>query len=166
MLKAVHPGNIGCFMSLSQQYEAEFGYLTGKRPNGAGLYAITLPDATHEAWLAEDHAGLPVGFAVVDIGRERWDIAEFYIVPALRKQQIGKRLARAVFERYPGPWQVRQIQGAEGAYRFWIAAISEYSGGQYTDAVENDPEWGIVRIQRFDSPVTAPEEKGAANADE
>lgn len=151
MLKLVTSNNLQCFMNLSQQYEAEFGRLTGKRPHADGLYAITVPDATHESYLAYVEDGGPAGFVVVDTGRVAYDIAEFYVIPALRKSQVGRRMAERIFERYPGSWQVRQIEGAEDAYRFWVAVISAFSGGAYTDTVESDPDWGQVRIQRFHS---------------
>ncbi len=151
MLKSVNDENRNCFVNLSQQYEAEFGHLTGKRPDADGLYQITLPDAAHEAYLAADEAGQPVGFAVVDTGRERFDIAEFYVIPALRKGQIGRKMAEALFDRYPGAWQIRQIEGADGAYRFWQSVIAAYAAGDYTDDIEADDAWGQVRIQRFES---------------
>lgn len=149
MLIPVNHYNMQCFFNLSQQYEAEFGRLTGKRPGADGLYTITLPDETHEAYLVCDENGNPMGFAVVDTGREAFDVAEFYVIPALRRQQIGHQMAAQLFDRYPGPWQVRQIAGADGAYRFWSAVIAAYTKGAFTDSVEDDPEWGQVRIQRF-----------------
>jgi len=149
MLRPVNTENITCFMNLSQQYEAEFGGLTGKQPNGDGLYRITWPDETHEAYLAYDEAGSPLGFAVVDVGRDIYDVAEFYVIPALRKQHVGRRMAELLFDRYPGSWQVRQIEGAEAAYRFWLAVVASYAGGDYTDTVEADEEWGRVKVQRF-----------------
>jgi len=139
----------GCYAQLSQHYEAEFSPLTGKTPDKQGFYAIMPLDPTHIGYLACLQQGLPVGFAVVDIGRERFDIAEFYVIPTHRKFGYGRTFAFHIFDLYPGPWQVRQIAGADRAHNFWMSVIREYSQGQMTHDVEDDPDWGSVQIQRF-----------------
>lgn len=153
VLQAVTPLNWGCFINLSQQYEAEFGRLTGKLPDKEGRYRITLPDETHDAYLALGEDGSPWGFAVICTGIDSYDMAEFYVIPALRKHRIGIQMAWQLFDLYPGSWQVRQIEGADDACRFWLSVISTYTGGAYSDGTEADAEWGQVRIQRFDSGV-------------
>lgn len=149
MLRAVNDENWQCFVNLSQQYEAEFGGLTGKLPGCDGLYQITLADGEHDAYVAYGNDGNPAGIAVVGTREGFYDMAEFYVIPALRKKGLGAKIAAMMFDRYPGSWQVRQIKGADGAYRFWVSVVSAYSQGVYSDDTEADPEWGQVRIQRL-----------------
>ena len=148
-VERIHTPSLSCYHHLSQHYEAEFSPLTGKVPSLEGLYEVTPIDDAHEGYLARLSDGTPVGFAVVSVGQEYSDIAEFYVIPTHRKHGYGRDLAFHVFDLYPGPWQVRQIAGADKAHAFWVAVIREYSGGQLTNGVEEDPEWGKVRIQRF-----------------
>ncbi len=133
---------------LSQNYEAEFSPLTKKRPNSHGLYEYTKCDSIHEGYLFWN-GKIPVGFVIVNIGLPLLDIAEFYIIPSERRFGYGKHLAHWTFSQYPGNWQVRQIEGADWAYKFWVRAISSFSDGNFTDTKENDSEWGLVSIQRF-----------------
>lgn len=148
MLVKINSKNINCYRNLSQNYEAEFSPLTGKLPNSKGLYEITELDKTHEGYIYYD-CDRPIGFVVVDTGREIFDIAEFYIVPSHRRKGTGKIIASQIFDLYQGNWQVRQIKGADIAYSFWITTICEYTKGNFTDTIELDTEWGIVRIQKF-----------------
>jgi predicted acetyltransferase len=151
LIKKIDPTVIDCYANLSQHYEAEFSPLTGKVPSRHGLYEITPIDENHDGYLARLSDGTPVGFAVVNVGNTYSDIAEFYVIPTYRKHGLGRDLAFHVFDLYPGAWQVRQISGADKAHIFWISVISEYTNGRLTNSIENDPEWGTVRIQRFHS---------------
>lgn len=93
----------------------------------------------------------PTGFVLKGMVNGRSDIAEFYILPCYRKRGFGKLLAFAVFDRFPGPWQVRQILGAENALAFWRRTIHEYTHGNYTEDQINDPHWGLITRQLFES---------------
>jgi predicted acetyltransferase len=139
------------FLAFSQHYEAEFSRITGKLPDGTGHYEFTdEKPGKYEGWMLS--AGSQIsGFAVIDISRERFDVAEFYIIPTHRRSALGREFASALFDHYKGPWQVRQIKGAEYARAFWVDVIRHYSRGQYSDEVTDDPEWGEVYIQIFES---------------
>jgi len=150
-IEKIDASSLACYANLSQHYEAEFSSLTGKVPGSDGLYEITPLDESHEGYLARQSDATPVGFVVVNVGQEYSDIAEFYVIPTHRKHGYGLDLSFHVFDLYPGAWQVRQISGADKAHAFWVAVISEYSGGQLTNGIQDDPEWGQVRIQRFQS---------------
>jgi len=149
MLIPIDNSNLECYFNLSQHYEADFSSLTGKRPNSRGLYDVTPIHPTHPGYLWVLSDSTPAGFLVVDTGKERLDIAEFYVIPTERKKGLGRKMAFAAFDKYPGKWQVRQISGAEKAYAFWVSVISQYTSGDFTNATEPDEEWGRVRIQKF-----------------
>ena len=150
-IKKVTEKNLPLFFNLSQQYEAEFCRITKKLPNGKGLYKITSPKKNkYEGWIARDGKQV-VGFAVIDLSRNKFDVAEFYIVPAVRKQMYGHAFAVLLFDSYPGSWQVRQIKGAEYARDFWVAVIKRYTSGVYKSSTIRDSEWGAVYIQIFSS---------------
>ncbi|WP_320173117.1 hypothetical protein [Maridesulfovibrio sp.] len=149
--KEVNDSNIGIFNNLMQNYEAEFSAITGKHPDRQGLYEL---DVT----ISEEHPGYllyegdnPIGFAVLGKHSEINDVAEFYIVPSFRRREFGKKFAFELFNLCPGPWQVRQIEGADRAKVFWRMIINEYTGGQYSEVKEDDPYWGPVTKQEFHS---------------
>ena len=152
----ITPANSHIFEVFEQDYEAEFSAITKKEPNVEGRFAI-------EADWREPNSGYycyinshPAGFAIRGITDGRSDIAEFYILPCYRKKGLGKEMAFAIFDLFPGPWQVRQISTAKDAIAFWQAIIHEYTHGNYTEDLTDDPHWGIVVRQLFHSRTKKP----------
>lgn len=141
--------NLEVFKNLVQSYEAEFSSLTGKLPNEFGVFKIdTFPQSPYVGYLLYHHK-IPVGFCVANVENEIKDVAEFYIVPVMRKKNLGSQLAGMVFNQYPGQWQVRQIKGATDALRFWQCVIKKYTQNQFEESVVQDAHWGVVTRQRF-----------------
>lgn len=98
--------------------------------------------------------GRPVGFALV-LGRSRLtgtvgvhDVAEFFVMRRYRRQGVGYAAARAVFDAFRGPWEVRQREENVEATRFWREAIGRYTAGAYTEVRYDEPAWKGV-VQRF-----------------
>jgi predicted acetyltransferase len=77
-----------------------------------------------------------------------FDMAEFFVLRAYRRQGIGLAAAHTLFDRFRGPWEVRQRDENVAATAFWRRAIGAYTGDHYTELRWNGPEWtGLV--QRF-----------------
>ena len=136
-------------MNLIQAYEAEFSIITKKNPDEGGLYPLDTPiDQHHDAFLLYK-GDMPIGFVVKGVADGRHDICEFYIIPTKRGKRIGETFAHEIFNRYKGAWQVRQIEGASLARKFWRKTISEFTSNNYEETTENDPYWGVVTRQVF-----------------
>jgi predicted acetyltransferase len=137
---------------LTQAYEAEFSKITQKLPNQDGVFEPdTLIDENHEGYLLFNDDQIPIGFCIKGTVGTCHDISEFYIIPALRKNGWGKRFAFAIFNKYRGPWQVRQIMGADRARKFWQSSIQDYTSGQFEEVLSSDPDWGQVFLQTFEN---------------
>jgi predicted acetyltransferase len=80
-----------------------------------------------DGWLA--------GVALVKSGSEVsdsenvWDLAEFFIVRAHRRQGIGMKIAHELWRRFPGRWEVRVMPSNGAALKFWHVAIATFSRG-------------------------------------
>jgi predicted acetyltransferase len=141
------------FKNLAQAYEAAFSDLTHKMPDELGLFNIdTPPNAPYVGYLLF-YQDKPVGFCVADIESEIKDIAEFYIIPVMRKKNLGYKLAVMIFNKHPGDWQVRQIEGAIDAINFWRRVINKYTRNRYEESMVKDEHWGTVTRQRFQAPT-------------
>lgn len=163
MLVPITAQNAQVYANLCQPYEAEFAPLTGERPRVCGSFAVQTPCPTETTfgylYLSE---GLPVGFAVAarlraSDGAEggnsphappQFDVCEFFVLPANRREGLGRELARGLFLAHPGRWQVRQIEGAHRAVAFWRRIIGELCP-DHDEQVVNDAHWGRVTRQRF-----------------
>ena len=112
--------------NLIQLYTYEFSEFTHQTIDEHGEYTYrwfdnywTDPDRfpyliTNDAHLA--------GFAFVLAGSPH-DMAEFFVLSALRRGGIGIDAARQLFELHPGTWQVRQMAANARATAFWHRAI-------------------------------------------
>lgn len=68
-----------------------------------------------------------------------WAIAEFYIKPAFRLKNIGKKVAFQIFDTYGGKWEVRQSASNHSAIKFWHKIIKEYTQNSFAE-VSSDEE--------------------------
>jgi predicted acetyltransferase len=62
------------------------------------------------------------GFAFVRTA-DASSIAEFFVLRKYRRDGVGTAAARAIFQRFPGPWTVEQIANNADARTFWHHAI-------------------------------------------
>jgi predicted acetyltransferase len=77
-----------------------------------------------------------------------FDMAEFFVMRRFRRQGVGLAAAFASFDRFKGPWEVRQRDENVAATTFWRRAIGDYTAGNYQEARWNSSEW-IGLVQTF-----------------
>jgi predicted acetyltransferase len=98
--------------------------------------------------------GHPAGFALV-VQQEpgRFDMGEFFTARQHRRHGLGRHLATAMFDRFAGHWEVREMLSNTGAQAFWRRIIADYTGGRFTDAQECFEQYRGREfvVQRFDS---------------
>ncbi|MBA3581329.1 MAG: hypothetical protein H0W44_02635 [Gammaproteobacteria bacterium] len=149
MIVPIGKNNYLVFRNLSQAYEAEFSVITGKQPDVNGMFSLdTDCDESHDGFLLYE-SDIPIGFAVKGRDSGRHDMAEFYIIPTVRRQGLGEEFAQAIFRHYPGKWQVRQIEGADLARTFWRRVIKDYTHNEFVEEQIDDLYWGLVIRQQF-----------------
>jgi predicted acetyltransferase len=74
------------------------------------------------------------GFVLVKRGSEltpnhaAWDMVEFFVLRHYRRRGIGTRIAQEVWQRFPGPWEVRVMPSNTSACQFWARAIADFTG--------------------------------------
>ncbi|HXU44759.1 MAG TPA: GNAT family N-acetyltransferase [Thermoanaerobaculia bacterium] len=104
------------------------------------------------------------GFALVARGSriggdpDVWDMAEFFIARGYRKRGIGAAVARDIWRRFPGVWEVRVMASNEPASAFWRAAVARFTGGRAEEKhVETlGKRWHVFS---FDSGASASQHK-------
>ena len=134
--------------SMFQRYGAELSPMaTGKPVEGEILYPpfedYWREDRHWPFWAMRD--GERIGFALIRFAPEHdaMQVAEFYIIPEHRRGGAGLAFARALMQRYAGPWKMRQMAVNTGAVAFWrrVAQPFGYSESRYVDK-------GIERIEQ------------------
>jgi predicted acetyltransferase len=77
-----------------------------------------------------------------------FDMTEFFVLRRFRRGGVGRAAAFAAFDRFEGPWEVRQRVENPDATGFWRRVISEYTRGDYEETRWHRPEWSEV-VQTF-----------------
>ena len=85
--------------------------------------------------------------------REVCDVAEFFVLRRYRRRGVGERAARWIFDRFRGPWVVRQRAENRAATAFWRRTIERYTSGRFDDLVLDNEQWRGP-VQRFDTSTT------------
>jgi predicted acetyltransferase len=124
------------------------------RLNEHGLYGYRYLD---HYWTDEDRFAFFVrareqiaGFALVRrLSGDSYQMAEFFVLRSFRRRGIGEAAARQLFARFPGNWEVPQLERNAPAQAFWRRVIGDYTGGKYTE--ERDGGDGDV-VERFVTP--------------
>lgn len=101
----------------------------------------------------------PAGFALIS---ERskitgtsgvFDMTEFFVLRRFRRHGVGRAAAFAAFDRFEGPWEVRQRVENRDATAFWREAIREYTRGNYEETRWDRPQWSEI-VQTFSTART------------
>lgn len=112
-------------------------------------------DGKKHAFLARADGKL-AGFALVQPGSylsddaRVFDMAEFFVMRRYRRHGVGERMARSLFDRFAGPWEVREKKNNVSAIAFWRRIIGRYTNGSFEDLMLDDARWQGA-VQRFDS---------------
>lgn len=117
--------------------------------------AANLTDSSNHAFLIRVDDKL-AGFALVqpssyltgDAGV--FDMAELFVMRRHRRCGVGEQVASWLFERFRGPWEVREKAENQAATAFWRRIIRRYTDGQFEELILDDERWRGP-IQRFDS---------------
>ena len=78
------------------------------------------------------------------------DLAEFLVLRKYRCRGVGERAAAWIFDRFRGPWEVRQKPENDAATAFWRRVIDRYTGGRFTEETLDNHHWRGP-VQRFTS---------------
>lgn len=62
-----------------------------------------------------------------------WNMGEFFIVAKFQRSGIGRKIAKQIFEKFPGEWSVGAIPQNTRALNFWRKVIAEYLHGQFRE---------------------------------
>lgn len=80
------------------------------------------------------------GFALLnqatDDSINTWNMGEFYIIAKFQGQGVASRVAREIWTRHPGMWEVSVIPSNKTALKFWEKAISEFTCGAFNKQIK------------------------------
>ena len=66
------------------------------------------------------------------------EIAEFFVLNKFRKLGAGTFMAKEMFKRYKGKWEIRTLLKNKRAQEFWRKAVKEVSNNNYKECLIRD----------------------------
>jgi predicted acetyltransferase len=87
--------------------------------------------------------------SAVSVGEGVWDVAEFFVVRGFRRQGVGTKAARALWEKFPGRWEVRVMDRNRKALAFWRRAVGEFLGEEVepTTFAQDGQSWHLFSFE-------------------
>lgn len=78
-------------------------------------------------------------FLILEKSKNTYNISEFFILNGYKRKGIGKIIAKKIFDKHQGKWEVRPVPKSKEAYDFWINVIKKYTNDNYKiHELEND----------------------------
>lgn len=90
-----------------------------------------------------------------------FSVAEFFLVENYRRLGIGEEIARMVFEKFQGHWQIGVMSSNQSGRDFWRQVLYRYTANNYRTTHVDGWE-GPVYV--FKSPGPRPKEPAAETA--
>jgi predicted acetyltransferase len=139
------------FQRLMQLYLYDFSEFIPLYLDEQGLFEQTILDdyfrnPTKTPFLIKANAQIG-GFVLVNsepllaINSGGMRLKEFFVLRGFRKQGIGRRAAQAVFDVFPGRWELGVVALNIAAQAFWQSTIESYTAGNYHKVVRADNQW-------------------------
>lgn len=133
-----------------QLYEHDSSEFVGSDVDPDGLYRLMDLDAlrrpgSHVFLITVD--GQLAGFAFVTRHQsylsqgETWLMDEFFVMRKYRRRGVGECVARTLFARFPGRWEVAQVRTSLGAQAFWCHVIGRYTHGDFQEVDLDTSRW-------------------------
>ena len=143
---------------LFELYAYDFSEQVPLELDASGRFGITPGEVW---WTRDDHfphlirrGGKLTGFALARRGSrltgdpDVMDVAEFFVLRGARGKGVGRRAAHALFDAFPGAWEVRVRRSNVAALRFWSRAAE----ARVRQPVPSQPvcvdgvDWDVLRF--------------------
>ncbi len=63
-----------------------------------------------------------------------YDFSEMFILNAYKKKGYGEIVVKQIFDMYRGNWEIRPVPRSEGAKRFWIKVVKNYTNDNFIES--------------------------------
>ena len=98
--------------------------------------------------------GKPAGFVLVNDqtvhSDNEWSVAEFFIARKYRRQGVGRRVARIVFDRQPGRWELQVLETNRPAQHFWRSVLDDVTHGAFQEELVAHKQMNLI-VMWFDN---------------
>lgn len=113
-------------------------------------------DAEHFPFFIRENERL-LGFALARRGSkittaaDVMDVAEFFVIRGARGKGVGAAAAHALFEAFPGRWEIRVRHTSTLAKQFWARVAETWAGRPIASETftADDVAWDVFRMDKM-----------------
>ena len=140
---------------LFELYCYDFSEQLPLRLKPSGRFEIPLSD---DWWTRDDHFPFFIrrgdellGFALVrrgsriDGAADVMDVAELFVVRGARRSGVGAEAVRELFQKFPGPWEIRVRDTNPRALSFWSRVAGSHVKPQPFE--RDGGAWQLLRLR-------------------
>lgn len=62
-----------------------------------------------------------------------YNLSEMFILNSYKKQGYGEFVAKQIFDMYKGNWEIRPVPRSDGARRFWLRVVKDYTNNNFIE---------------------------------
>lgn len=135
-------------LNLMQLYTYELSFFEDETTNfqllDTGLYAMSKyielywKEENRHPYILKCNGNL-AGFVLERFNEEnKNEIAEFFVLNKYRKLGAGTFMAKEMFKRYKGMWEIRTLLKNKRAQEFWRRIVKDASNGNYEEHLIRD----------------------------
>ncbi|MEH7462194.1 GNAT family N-acetyltransferase [Bacillus thuringiensis] len=132
--------------NLTELYKYDFSEFDPEDVNEHGLYEYMYVDHyfTEEGRFPffikvnGKYAGFALIQAIEENSRTYYSMSEFFVMKKYRKSGVGKHAAVQLFSKFPGEWEVAEMEENVPAQAFWRKVISLYTNNEYREIRKED----------------------------
>ena len=135
-------------LNLMQLYTYELSFFEDETTNfqllDSGLYAMSKyielywKEENRHPYILKFNGNL-AGFVLERFNEENHnEIAEFFVINKYRKLGAGTFMAKEMFKKYKGKWEIRTLLKNKRAQEFWRKVVKEASNGNYEEHLIRD----------------------------
>ncbi|MBP9777841.1 MAG: GNAT family N-acetyltransferase [Rickettsiaceae bacterium] len=88
------------------------------------------------------------GFALINklevLSETDFNMGEFFILAKFQGSEIGRKIAKEIFNRHKGVWSVGAIPKNTKALQFWRSVINEYTESNFTEEAKTSDDLKTV----------------------
>jgi predicted acetyltransferase len=158
-LEPIAPDQAPVLRNLFELYVHDFSEYLPIDLQPSGRFDVPVGD---QWWAREDHfpffiraGGKLSGFVLVRRGSRIsgatgvMDVAEFFVLRGARRHGVGSAAAVALFDMFPGAWEIRIRRANPAALKFWARVAASWLG----QPVAAQPlsiegvDWDLLRVE-------------------